>query len=53
MGRSSIHELRDLLRLDDLTEIVDIGANPIEGEAPYRNLLAEGLCRVTGFEPQS
>lgn len=53
MSRSSIHEVRDLLRLDELTEIVDIGANPVEGDAPYRTLLDEGLCRVTGFEPQS
>lgn len=52
MGRSPIHRLYDLLRLDRLTEVVDIGANPIDSEAPYRPLLAEGLCRVTGFEPQ-
>ena len=32
--------------------VVDVGANPIEGEAPYRRLLAQGHARVTGFEPQ-
>jgi FkbM family methyltransferase len=33
-------------------EVVDIGANPIGGDPPYRLLLDAGLCRVTGFEPQ-
>jgi len=53
MSGSSFHQLRDLLLLDALTEVVDVGANPVGDEAPYRTLLAEGLCRVTGFEPQS
>ena len=35
-----------------LTEIVDIGANPIDGDPPYKAMLKAGLCRVTGFEPQ-
>jgi FkbM family methyltransferase len=35
-----------------LTEIVDIGANPIDGDPPYKAMLQAGLCRVTGFEPQ-
>lgn len=34
-------------------EVVDIGANPIDGDAPYRPLLDAGCCRVTGFEPQA
>ena len=33
-------------------DVVDIGANPIDGDPPYRRLLDSGLCRVTGFEPQ-
>ena len=33
-------------------EIVDIGANPIDGDPPYRPLLHGGWGRVTGFEPQ-
>jgi FkbM family methyltransferase len=42
---------------DDVTDrppvdVVDIGANPIDGDPPYRLLLDSGLCRVTGFEPQ-
>lgn len=47
MGR-----LVDLLNLQRLTEVVDIGANPIDGDPPYKRLLNAGLCRVTGFEPQ-
>jgi FkbM family methyltransferase len=44
--------LADLLSPQRLTEVVDIGANPIDGEPPYVPLLAARLCRVTGFEPQ-
>jgi len=33
-------------------DVVDIGANPIDGDPPYQLLLDAGLCRVTGFEPQ-
>jgi FkbM family methyltransferase len=35
-----------------LTAIVDIGANPIDGEPPYKPMLAKRLCTVVGFEPQ-
>lgn len=53
-------ELRDLLGpalTDDRCgppdiDVVDVGANPIDGEPPYRPLLDAGLGRVTGFEPQ-
>ena len=31
---------------------MDVGANPIDGEPPYKLMLKAGLCRVTGFEPQ-
>lgn len=37
---------------DRLTCIVDIGANPIDGDPPYKSMLQAGLCHVTGFEPQ-
>lgn len=33
--------------------VLDVGANPIEGEVSYRGLLDAGLARVTGFEPQA
>ena len=43
----------DLLKPQRVTEIVDIGANPIDGEPPYFPMLKAGdICRVTGFEPQ-
>jgi len=35
------------------TAIVDAGANPIDGDPPYKAMLAAGLCKVTGFEPQA
>ncbi len=44
--------LLDLLKPQRITEIVDIGANPIDGDPPYKRLLEYRLCRVTGFEPQ-
>lgn len=34
------------------TAIVDVGANPIDGDPPYKAMLAAGLCEITGFEPQ-
>jgi FkbM family methyltransferase len=43
---------QNLLSPQRLTAVVDIGANPIDGEPPYTPMLAEGLCQVTGFEPQ-
>jgi FkbM family methyltransferase len=44
--------LRRTMNMGRLTEVVDIGANPIDGDPPYKAILKEGLCRVTGFEPQ-
>jgi FkbM family methyltransferase len=35
------------------TGIVDVGANPIDGDPPYKAMLAAGLCDVVGFEPQA
>jgi FkbM family methyltransferase len=32
--------------------VVDVGANPIDGDPPYAQMLADGLCTVVGFEPQ-
>jgi hypothetical protein len=44
--------LLKLLRPKRLTAVVDIGANPIDGDPPYKDLLQKRGCRVTGFEPQ-
>ena len=45
--------LFELLHPDRLTAVVDIGANPIDGNPPYKRMLDEGLCTVIGFEPQA
>ncbi len=50
MPQSTI--LPQLLDVTRLTHVVDVVANPIDGEPPYQGLLKRGLCRVTGFEPQ-
>ena len=44
--------LSEILTPQRLTAIVDVGANPIDGDPPYKAMLAAGLCQVTGFEPQ-
>lgn len=44
--------LEQLLEPQRLTEVVDVGANPIDGDPPYKTMLEAGLCRLTGFEPQ-
>ncbi len=44
--------MREILRPARLTQVVDIGANPIDGDPPYLSMLRGGLCRITGFEPQ-
>ena len=41
-----------LLNPAHLTSIVDIGANPIDGDPPYKAMLDRRICRVVGFEPQ-
>ena len=49
---TSAQLLRDLLHCSRPTNIVDIGANPVDGRPPYKQMLDYGLCTVTGFEPQ-
>ena len=44
--------LHEILQTRQLTQILDIGAKSIDGDPPYKNMLALGLCQVTGFEPQ-
>lgn len=46
-----LKQLHDLLRIERLTQVVDIGANPIDDDAPYKPMLRAGLCTLTGFEP--
>jgi FkbM family methyltransferase len=45
--------LTEILAPQRLTAIVDVGANPIDGDPPYKAMLTAGLCEVTGFEPQA
>jgi FkbM family methyltransferase len=45
--------LAALLRPDRITSVVDIGANPIDGNPPYKLMLQKRLCRLIGFEPQA
>src|SRR5262245_61682698 len=44
--------LSALLVPERLTAVVDIGANPIGAEPPYKSMLERRLCRLYGFEPQ-
>lgn len=46
-----IPSLASLLEIKHPIDIVDIGANPIDGDTPYKALLDAGLGRVYGFEP--
>lgn len=45
--------LVNLLQPERTTHVVDVGANPIDGDPPYKTMLSQGLCDVTGFEPQT
>lgn len=44
--------LEELLAPNRLTQIVDIGANLVDGDPPYKNMLEKQICQVVGFEPQ-
>ena len=43
--------LVELLRAERLTSVVDVGANPIDGDPPYKEMLRQRGCRVIGFDP--
>jgi len=45
--------LVELLQPERLTSVVDVGANFISDVPPYQPMLADRLCTVVGFEPQS
>lgn len=49
MSREALVEMLQPFRM---TEVVDIGANPIDGAPPYESMMDRRICRVTGFEPQ-
>lgn len=52
MNKARWQFLAENLQLERLTNVVDIGANPL-GDPPYRDYLDAKLCRVFGFEPQA
>ena len=45
--------LWDLLPRHRPVEIVDVGANPVNGAPPYQALLDDSMAHVTGFEPEA
>jgi FkbM family methyltransferase len=45
--------LNAILGTDLQIKVVDIGANPIDGEPGYLPLVQDGHARVVGFEPQA
>lgn len=51
-AQQRLADLTRTLGLTDPLRILDIGANPMNHDAPYKELLAAGHAHVTGFEPQ-
>jgi len=49
---TSTELLLNLLAPGRLTAVVDVGANPIDGDPPYAPMQQQRLCPVVGFEPQ-
>ena len=49
----TLWSLREILQLRRPTQVVDIGANPLDEAPVYGPLLTAGLCAVTAFEPQT
>tara|TARA_B100000780_G_scaffold277168_2_gene247264 strand:+ start:1193 stop:2041 length:849 start_codon:yes stop_codon:yes gene_type:complete len=43
--------LKTLLGLESNVSVVDVGANPIDTNPPYKSLYDQGLAHVVGFEP--
>jgi len=51
MPPTSFATLREILDREVRVEIVDIGSNPIDGDPPYKTLLAGGAAGLVGFDP--
>ena len=45
------YSIAPIIQLDEVIDVVDIGANLIDGHPPYKLLLDNNLARVIGFEP--
>ena len=52
MGPHRQRNLAEIIELSSPVEVVDVGANPIDGVPPYKGLLDAGHVRLVGFEPQ-
>ncbi len=49
--RPASKSLLDILGVAATIDVVDIGANPIDGDPPYKPLLDAGRATLVGFEP--
>lgn len=47
----SSKKLAEVIGLDGRIQVVDVGANPIDGQPPYHGIYQEDLAHVIGFEP--
>lgn len=50
-NQDSNDALTGLIRPDRHTSVVDVGANPIDGDPPYKTMLQRRICRLVGFDP--
>jgi FkbM family methyltransferase len=48
---AAVPSLCDILHIPITVDVVDVGANPVDGDPPYKRLLTQGRARVVGFEP--
>ncbi len=51
MSNAPLPSIYSLLPVTQRVKIVDVGANPIDGDVPYGPLLTTGFADVVGFEP--
>jgi FkbM family methyltransferase len=51
--QKAVPPLATILGVATTVHVVDVGANPIDGDPPYKVLLDQGLGRVVGFEPNA
>lgn len=47
----SAKDLAKVLGFDGHIQVIDVGANPIDGKPPYHGIYAEDVAHVIGFEP--
>lgn len=51
MNKPPLGNIHELLGIACPIKIVDIGANPIDGNPPYLSLVESGHAQIVGFEP--